>query len=80
VTEDVLVRFIVGYDILVDCWERLLYSIYAFLGAAPHTRHQTPPQPSLLPNPNPLHFPGEAERSTTRHPIVAGDGGSRFVL
>lgn len=33
VTEDVLVRFIVGYDILVDCWERLLYSKYAFLGA-----------------------------------------------
>ena len=33
VTEDVLVRFIVGYDILVDCWERPLYSKYAFLGA-----------------------------------------------
>uniref|UniRef100_A0ACD5TNC3 Uncharacterized protein n=1 Tax=Avena sativa TaxID=4498 RepID=A0ACD5TNC3_AVESA len=33
VTEDVLVQFIVGYDILVDCWERPLYSKYAFLGA-----------------------------------------------
>ncbi|KAI4973062.1 hypothetical protein ZWY2020_015051 [Hordeum vulgare] len=26
VTEDVLARFIVGYDILVDCWERALRS------------------------------------------------------
>ena len=33
VTEDVLVRFRVGYEILVDCWERPLYSKYAFLGA-----------------------------------------------
>ena len=28
-----LVRFRVGYYILVDCWERPLYSKYAFLGA-----------------------------------------------
>lgn len=28
-----LVRFRVGYEILVDCWERPLYSKYAFLGA-----------------------------------------------
>ncbi|KAI4991721.1 hypothetical protein ZWY2020_040107 [Hordeum vulgare] len=26
VTEDVLVQFIVGYDILMDCWERALRS------------------------------------------------------
>jgi hypothetical protein len=32
VTEDVLVRFIVGYDIVVDCWERGLYSKYGVLG------------------------------------------------
>ena len=31
--EYVLVRFIVGYEIFVDCCERPLYSKYAFLGA-----------------------------------------------
>ncbi|KAH0438662.1 hypothetical protein IEQ34_023737 [Dendrobium chrysotoxum] len=47
VTEDVLVRFIVGYDILVDCWERPLYSKYAFLGALRSAAQMVPYEVSI---------------------------------
>ncbi|VAH85729.1 unnamed protein product [Triticum turgidum subsp. durum] len=47
VIEDVLVRFIVGYDILVDCWERPLYSKYAFLGALRSAAQMVPYEVSI---------------------------------
>uniref|UniRef100_A0A3B5ZTT9 NADH:quinone oxidoreductase/Mrp antiporter membrane subunit domain-containing protein n=1 Tax=Triticum aestivum TaxID=4565 RepID=A0A3B5ZTT9_WHEAT len=47
VTEDVLVRFIVGYDILMDCWERPLYSKYAFLGALRSAAQMVPYEVSI---------------------------------
>ncbi|KAM3386476.1 hypothetical protein ACQJBY_009825 [Aegilops geniculata] len=47
VTEDVLVRFIVGYDILIDCWEHPLYSKYAFLGALRSAAQMVPYEVSI---------------------------------
>ncbi|KAL0903105.1 hypothetical protein M5K25_028216 [Dendrobium thyrsiflorum] len=47
VTEDVLVRFLVGYDILVDCWERPRYSKYAFLGALRSAAQMVPYEVSI---------------------------------
>ncbi|MBC2899236.1 hypothetical protein CFC21_112099 [Triticum aestivum] len=47
VTEDVLVRFIFGYDILVDCWEHPLYSKYAFLGALQSGAQMVPYEVSI---------------------------------
>ncbi|KAF7084173.1 LOW QUALITY PROTEIN: hypothetical protein CFC21_087852 [Triticum aestivum] len=47
VTEDVLIQFIVGFDILVDCCERPLYPKYAFLGALRSTAQMVPYEVSI---------------------------------